>query len=117
MLAIWAYESVADYFTKAKTTQESSTSSFKGPSATPVRLGKQIRNPSWQGPPAVGSRSQNSFEWGPESAVGSGAEQPTPTEDLRSLVLNLMAKVDNLTAQVAEQQNPNGSVDEVEVTD
>jgi hypothetical protein len=41
-----------------------------------------------------------------------GNIDPTEAEDLRSLVLKLMKKVDNLAAQVAEQQQQqNNSID------
>lgn len=42
---------------------------------------------------------------------------PTEAEDLRSLVLKLMGKVDNLTAQMAEQQQQKNKGIDVESFD
>jgi hypothetical protein len=98
-----------------RNTAESSTmSSLKGPSSTPVRYGKQHGPTSFQTPPLkLGSRSQNSLEWGREPTADMTNEQSMRAEDLRSLVLKLIVKVDNLTAQVVEQQQNNNSQNDV----
>jgi hypothetical protein len=63
----------------------------------------------------MGSRIQSSFEWGRESMTAAGGEQAVASEDLKSLVLKLIAKVDTLTAEMAQQKHhsntPNEDID------
>jgi hypothetical protein len=94
----------------------SMTSSLKGPASTSVRHGKQHGPASFQTPPVkIGSRSQSSLEWGREVTTDMTYEQSAHSEDLKSLVLKLMVKVDTLSAQVAEQQQNNTSNNDAEV--
>jgi hypothetical protein len=63
----------------------------------------------------MGARIPSSVEWSRESVTAAGDEQAVASDDLKSLVLKLMAKIDTLTEQVAEQnrhsKQPNENAD------
>lgn len=77
-----------------------------------MRAGKQPR-PMFLRTSTATSQHRNQSSLDP---AGVGMD-PTEAEDLRSLVLKLMGKVDNLTAQMAEQQQQKNNGIDVESFD
>lgn len=107
VLFIWAFEILEDYFSNAKNgSRLSSSTTLRGPSV--AALGKRSRQGQQTSRLAT---KQGEIEAAPEAASNiseaenaGGAVTVDADEDLKSLVIKLMAKVERLSDQIAAQK-------------
>jgi hypothetical protein len=106
VLTIWAFENGDDYFTNAKDGRMISSTTLKGPSA--LALGRPNAATPQETPRL--ETTQASIDLAREAAINAGTEDMegsgkiAENEDLKSLVMKLMAKVDQLSDQLADQK-------------